>query len=147
VGTEQYAIPLLKIKEVIPFGDLTRIPHAPAFLSGLINLHGRIISIIDLQYKMHFKTTKITPETTIIVLNLSSICIGFMASQVEAVIATSVENIQDFPQSHQEEHDLKKNGIIGFIHQKNNSILILDVETIFSIEEIKKIRIGSNSVI
>jgi purine-binding chemotaxis protein CheW len=63
VGKEQYAIPLLTVREVIGMPEITPVPFTPNYFLGIMNLRGQIISVVDLRLKLGLGAGKNTSET------------------------------------------------------------------------------------
>jgi purine-binding chemotaxis protein CheW len=75
LGTEEYAIPLLAVKEVIAMPEFTSVPYTPSHFLGIMNLRGQVISVMDLRKKLGIKPGS-TAETAVIICDLSPLCIG-----------------------------------------------------------------------
>jgi purine-binding chemotaxis protein CheW len=71
VGREQFALPLLNVREIIGYVPPIPIPHSPDYLKGIINLRGRIIPVMDLRTKFQMPAAAITQQTCIIVAESS----------------------------------------------------------------------------
>lgn len=70
LGKEQYALPLLQVREVIEMSEPTPIPRTPPYFRGIINLRSQVISVVDLRVKMQFASIENGPKTAIIILDL-----------------------------------------------------------------------------
>lgn len=66
---EEFAIPLLDVKEVIGPSEATPIPNTPSYFKGIINLRGQVISVMDLRLKLNLKKAECGPEASIIILD------------------------------------------------------------------------------
>jgi len=91
---EQYAIPLLQVKEVIGNLQTTPIPNAPTYFKGLINLRGQVISVLDLRQKLKLPKSETGLETTIIILDLEQSQIGVIVDSVDCVLNFAPEDIE-----------------------------------------------------
>lgn len=98
-GGEQYAIPLLLVREVIEMSTPTPIPQAPSYFRGVIDLRGQLISVIDLRVKLNLKQTTDGPKTAIIILNKENVNMGFIVDRVNSVLAFSSQDISPPPHS------------------------------------------------
>ena len=68
LGDEYYAIPIIKIKEIIGMMGITKVPRLPKFIKGVINLRGKIIPVIDLRIKFGLEERTYDERTSIIVM-------------------------------------------------------------------------------
>jgi purine-binding chemotaxis protein CheW len=82
LGTEKYAIDSSFVKEVLSFRNLTRVPGTPNFVAGLINLRGKIISVINLMSFLYQKETVISAQNKIIVIGHQHMEFGFVADEI-----------------------------------------------------------------
>ena len=96
LGEEDYAVPLLSVKEVIAMPDTTPIPNTPPHFLGIMNLRGQVISIIDLRTKFGFKSEKST-ENCVIICDFGGISLGVVVSAVENVLAVAPKDIGPRP--------------------------------------------------
>ncbi len=95
MGEEQYAIPVIAIREVLVVPRVTRIPRMPAFMKGVVNLRGSVVPVLDLKLKFGIGETMVTDETSIIVLEFladrlegseTMIHLGIFADTVKKVV-------------------------------------------------------------
>ncbi|MFW5887282.1 MAG: chemotaxis protein CheW [Bacteriovoracia bacterium] len=141
---EKYGIPLSVVKEVIGMTEITPIPHVPVYFKGLINLRGKIISVIDLRVKLEVGKAEISPKKTcIIITEINDLIIG--------VIVDEVEEVAGFEPS-QMEHNLdiqskvSKDFITGVAKISDRRlILLLDISKTLSLEELNILKNHSSS--
>lgn len=102
LGNEEYGLEILKVREIICYMDITPVPQMPSYVSGLINLRGQIIPVIDLRAKFSMAGTKITAESCIIIVELATqgrrFSTGLLVDRVLEVLDIAGENIQETPQ-------------------------------------------------
>lgn len=136
---EEYAVPLLKVKEVIALTDITPIPYTPAHFKGIMNLRGQVISIIDLRLRFKMSKNDITQETAIIILDLSPLSIGIIVDSIDSVLAVEPEEIQPPPDVEGQSGDY----ITGVTKKDKKLVLLLDIERTLSVEDLKIIKTKS----
>lgn len=91
-GGEQFAIPLLRIREVIACPAFTPLPNMPNYFKGIANLRGKLISIFGFKEKMSISEVQhINSEEAVIVLDFESNIVGFIVDSVDKVIKISSE--------------------------------------------------------
>lgn len=123
LGVEEFAIPLLTVREVIAIPEFTPVPHTPSYFLGLINLRGLVISVIDLRAKLNIKPPE-SSEAAIIICDLKSLCIGIRVDSINAVIAPKPEELSPKPvidEKHSADH------VIAIYKKETSLILLLDI--------------------
>lgn len=98
LGTEEYAIDILKVQEIRGYDAVTSIANAPAFIKGVINLRGTIVPIVDLRIKFQLGKVEYTPFTVVIILNLGGRVVGMVVDSVSDVVALEPEQIRPAPE-------------------------------------------------
>lgn len=132
---ERYGIPLSSVKEVIGITELTFVPNVPHFFKGLINLRGKIHSVIDLRTKLSLPETEYKQkETAIIITEINGFVIGTIVDDVNEVANFDEEQIeQDLNISSQVNNEY----ITGAAKVSNKNLtLLLDISKILSAEEL-----------
>lgn len=134
---EEYGVPLLKVREVIALSDVTPVPYTPAHFKGIMNLRGLVISIIDLRLKFKMAKAEVTPETAIIILDLSELCLGVIVDSINSVLASNSSEISAPPDI---ESAVSSDYITGITRKDKKLILLLDIERALSAEDIRALR-------
>ncbi|MGE5343793.1 MAG: chemotaxis protein CheW [Candidatus Omnitrophota bacterium] len=93
LGDECYAIESIYIREVCPSTNLTPIPGAPAFISGIISVRGEIVSIVDLRKFFEMPETGLTDQTRVIILQSSDMQFGILAEEVTGSLSFPLRDI------------------------------------------------------
>ena len=97
LGTEEYAIDILKVQEIRGYEQPTLIANAPPFIKGVINLRGTIVPIVDLRIKFNLGKIEYTPFTVVIILNVAGRVIGTVVDSVSDVISLTRAQIRPAP--------------------------------------------------
>ncbi|MFW7380203.1 MAG: chemotaxis protein CheW [Oligoflexus sp.] len=134
---EEYAVPLLKVREVIALNEITKVPYTPAHFKGIMNLRGQVISVIDLRVKFNMASAEIGAETAIVILDLNPICLGVIVDSVDAVLAMSQDQISPSPNI---ESSINTEYIVGVARVEKKLVLILDIEKTLSVDDLKVIK-------
>lgn len=93
LGPSTYGVEILRVKEIRGFSPVTRIPHSPPHVLGVLNLRGAIVPIIDLRLRFALPEAPISPLTVIIVLSVHT-----AAGQRDCgVVVDSVSDVVDVP--------------------------------------------------
>jgi purine-binding chemotaxis protein CheW len=85
LAAERYGAGIDCVQEIIKPPGITEIPHAPEYLSGVINLRGRIVPVVDLRRKLHMEPRPLTPDTRIIVALADGHTLGMIVDRALAV--------------------------------------------------------------
>jgi purine-binding chemotaxis protein CheW len=98
---EEYAVGILRVKEIIAYGPLTTVPQAPPALRGVINLRGSVVPIIDLAVRFGLPASPLTNRTCIVILELDldgePTVIGIVTDAVDQVIELLDDDILPVP--------------------------------------------------
>jgi purine-binding chemotaxis protein CheW len=97
VGKEDYGVGIQIVKEVIRQREITRLPKAPAFVKGVINLRGDVIPVIDLREKFGLEEEEFTDKTRVIVVEVDRKSIGMIVDSVSHVVRLSRGQIEPPP--------------------------------------------------
>lgn len=97
LGSEEYAIDILKVQEIRGYEQPTLIANAPPFIKGVINLRGIIVPIVDLRVKFNLGKIEYTPFTVVVILNVADRVIGIVVDSVSDVISLTREQIRPAP--------------------------------------------------
>src|ERR1700739_3968719 len=101
LGNEIFATDVAKVREVLDFTTITEIPRTPDFMSGVINLRGSVVPVVDLRLCFEMTKTNKTVNTCIVVVEVllegESTIIGALADSVEEVVDLEPEQIEPAP--------------------------------------------------
>jgi purine-binding chemotaxis protein CheW len=141
LGGEIFAIDVAKVREVLDFTTITKIPRTPDFMSGVINLRGNIVPVVDLRLCFEMSKTEKTVNTCIVVVEMfldgESTVIGALADSVEEVIDLEPEQIEPAPRIGTK---IRTDFIKGMGKRDAQFIMILDIDRVFSAEELSAVR-------
>ena len=142
LGEEKYAIPIIKIKEIIGMISITNVPKLPAFIKGVINLRGKIIPVIDLRLKFSMEQKDYDARTSIVVIELVSqsetVISGLIVDTVNDVLDITQENIEPPPEYGT---GVDQKFLTGIGKVKDEVIMLIDVDNIFSVTETEKLEV------
>ena len=137
LSDELYALEVSKVKEVLEYQPITRVPKTPEYMRGVINVRGGIVPIVDLRLKFNLPTRERTVDTCIIVLEISlnseTITVGTIADNVHEVIQLQPEDIEPTPRIGTR---LDTDFIEGIGKSNDRFLVILNIDKILTAEEI-----------
>ncbi len=141
LGDEVFAIDVAKVREVLDLTAITKVPRTPDFMSGVINLRGSVVPVVDLRLCFEMSKTVKSVNTCIVVVEVllegESTIIGALADSVEEVIDLEPEQIQPAPKIGAQ---IRTDFIQGMGKRDAQFIMILDIDRVFSAEELSAIR-------
>jgi purine-binding chemotaxis protein CheW len=141
LGDEVFATDVAKVREVLDFTTITKIPRTPDFMSGVINLRGNVVPVVDLRLCFEMSKTEKTVNTCVVVVEMmlegEPTVIGALADSVEEVIDLEPEQIEPAPKIGTQ---IRTDFIKGMGKRDAQFIMILDIDRIFSAEELSAVR-------
>jgi purine-binding chemotaxis protein CheW len=132
LGNEEYSVDILSVQEIIRHMDLTRVPKAPEFVDGVINLRGKVIPVLDLRKRFGLNADEKTNETRIIVVDISDKTVGFKVDAVSEVLRLSADTVEPPPSI---VTDVDSEYIKGVGKMEGRLIILLDVSKILTTSE------------
>jgi len=138
---EVFAIDVANVREILEFNSVTRVPKSPEYMRGVINLRGSVVPVFDMRLKFGMTGTERTINTCIVVVEVSyegeDIIIGALVDSVQEVFELEADQIEPAPKigTH-----LRTEFIRGMGKRDETFIIILDIDKVFSIEEITSIQ-------
>lgn len=97
IGDEEFGVDILKVQEIIRTMEITKVPKAPEFVEGVINLRGKVIPIIDLRKRFGMETRAHDKNTRIIVIEINNMIVGFVVDSVSEVLRISADTVEPPP--------------------------------------------------
>jgi purine-binding chemotaxis protein CheW len=141
LGDEVFATDVAKVREVLDFTTITKIPRTPDFMSGVINLRGNVVPVVDLRLCFEMSKTEKTVNTCVVVVEMlldgEPTVIGALADSVEEVIDLEPDQIEPAPKIGTQ---IRTDFIKGMGKRESQFIMILDIDRIFSAEELLAVR-------
>ncbi len=94
---EEYAIGIMKVQEIIRVGQITALPNAPAHVSGIINLRGSVLPVIDMRVLFSMETSERSEQNRIMVVDIAGKTTGLIVDSVSEVLRVSKSQIEPPP--------------------------------------------------
>jgi purine-binding chemotaxis protein CheW len=144
IGDEVFALDVSQVREVLDFSTITKVPRAPDFMRGVINVRGNVVPVVDLRRKFGLEPTEKTLDTRIVVMELSMddelSVLGAMADSVHEVIELEVGQIEAPPRIGTR---WRTEFIKGIGKRDEQFIIILDIDRVFSTDELAMVDAGT----
>ena len=133
---EEYGIDILKVQEIRGWAPVTKVPNAPPFVRGVMNLRGAIVPVIDLRLRFGLDSMAYTKTTVVIVVTVQSASgsriIGTVVDGVSDVLNPNAADIQPPPDFGTAVHT---EFISGLVTIEAGMVMLLDVDRLLSVEE------------
>lgn len=140
LGGKVYGLDILNIKEIIEYGDITEVPMTPDFISGVINLRGSVVPVIELSQRFSGSSTAHTKRTSIIILEITNedlkIEIGITVDMVNEVLDIYPGEIEPAPSFG---NQIQTSFIRGMAKIDEKLLILLDIENILSVDELSMV--------
>ncbi len=146
LGEEKFAIRVDHVQEVVEFGQVTKVPNAPNYMLGIINLRGRVLPLLDTKLKLGLSATAVTQKSRIMILDIQTAeeknyQIGAMVDFAREVVEIDDTEIQDAP----EFENLKTTApITGLVNSHGDITMIMDISRVFSINDLADLKTTLN---
>ena len=136
IDREVFAVPVETVLEILDMRQASRVPEAPPYMLGLIDLRGRSVPVLDLRVKLGLPAIPATETTRILVLEVTisgrPLVFGLVADRVIEVMALSAGEIQPAP-------DIgtrwRSDYILGVGHRDGRFVIIFNLSRLFSEED------------
>lgn len=137
LAEEVFAVEVAKVREILEFTSITKVPQTPDFMRGVINLRGSVVPVMDMRLKFGLPETEKTVNTCIIVVEVDhegeTIIIGALADSVQEVFELEPDQVEPAPRIGTK---LNTDFILGMGKHDGQFIMILDIDRTFTGDEI-----------
>ncbi|MBX7155827.1 MAG: chemotaxis protein CheW [Candidatus Kapaibacterium sp.] len=133
LGSEEFGIDILSVQEINRVSSITRVPNAPKYVVGVINLRGKIIPVVDLRKRFSMPSIATTEHSRIIVVELDTRVVGFLVDSVRHVLHVPKSIIEPTPPM---VGDIKSEYITGIARLDGTLLTLLDLEKILVKQEV-----------
>ena len=140
LGEEMFALDIAKVREVLDFTTVTKVPGTPDFMRGVINLRGSVVPVVDLRRKFNMAVSENTKNTCIIISEVTvdgdTTILGALADSVQEVIDLGPEHIAPAPRIGTK---LNTEFIKGMGKQNDRFVILLDIDRVFSADDLSTV--------
>jgi purine-binding chemotaxis protein CheW len=142
LDNEEFGVDILKVQEINKMIDITRIPNAPSFVEGVINLRGKIIPIVDLRKRLGFDGRSFDKSTRIIVVELDGMVLGFIVDSVSEVLRISENTVEPPPSL---VSGIESEYIEGVGKLENRLLILLELKKVFTSTDRRELETVANN--
>jgi len=137
LGDEVFSLEITRVREVLDYTIITRVPRTPEYMRGVINLRGSVVPVVDLRLKFGMTAASVTVNSCIIIaeatVNGDPVVLGLLADAVQEVLELDKESVSPAPRIGTK---LDTGFIKGMGRQNDRFIIILDIDRVFSHDEL-----------
>ena len=137
---ELFALDIGKVREVLDFTSITKVPQTPDYMRGVINLRGSVVPVVDLRLKFGMTMAEHTVNTCIIIVEVEmdgeKVVMGAMADAVQEVLDLEPDQIEPPPRIGVK---LNTDFIRGMGKHNDQFIIILDIDQVFTVSELESV--------
>lgn len=132
IGNALCGMDILKVQEINKLSQMTRVPKAPEYVLGILNLRGQIVTIIDLGKKLGLGQTDTSQDSRNIIVNSPGGYVGFLVNSIGDVVTADMDRVERAPANMS---GIQGDYFTGVYKTQNNLIGILDVDKVLSLED------------
>jgi purine-binding chemotaxis protein CheW len=147
IRDEEYAVAILRVREIIEYETVTRVPTTPAHIRGVINLRGAVLPVVDLAAKFGHIESALTRTTCIVVVETSlrgdAVVVGLLTDAVSQVIDITADQIEPPPAfgTH-----IRVDFLVGMAKIDGRLALVLDLDRVLSPVELQETLAAADEV-
>ena len=136
VGRETYGVPITSLHEIVRVPEITAVPDAPDYMEGVINLRGKIVSVIDLRKRLGEKKVTTSRRNRILVVEHKGRLSGLIVDSATEVLKIPASDVEPSPTTLQEG---RLNCVTGLSKYKGRLIVLLDMTRVLDLGAVQKV--------
>jgi purine-binding chemotaxis protein CheW len=133
IGTEEFGVDILKVQEINRMVEITRVPQAPHYVEGVINLRGKVIPIVDLRKRFGLELKEHDKNTRIVVVDIGGNIMGMIVDSVSEVLRLPASTIEPPPEI---VTGVNSEYIKGVAKLEDRLLIFLDLSRVIDAEEL-----------
>lgn len=98
IGSEEFGVDILKVQEINRMVEITKVPQAPHYVEGVINLRGKVIPIVNLRKRFDLELKEYDKNTRIVVVDIGGNIMGMVVDSVSEVLRLPSSTIEPAPE-------------------------------------------------
>jgi len=132
LGNEEFGVDIFKVREINKMMPITKVPNAPSFVEGVVNLRGSITPIIDLRARLGLQESDVTEKTGIVVAELTESTIGLIVDEVKEVLRIPADITEPPPEI---VAGINSDFITSVAKLEDRLLILLDLSKILNFKE------------
>lgn len=138
---EVFALDVGKVREILDYTNITKVPQTPDFMKGVINLRGSVVPVVDMRLKFGIPPQEKTVDTCIVVVEINidgeATILGALVDSVQEVFELEPSQIESAPRIGTK---LRTDFILGMGKRDDQFVIILDIDKVFSCEDLETVQ-------
>ena len=122
---EEYAVDILSVQEINRITEITRVPNAPDFVEGVINLRGKVIPVVNLRKKFGLDTRETDESSRVIIMDIQGVTYGLVVDSVSEVLRIPANIVEPPPPM---ASSMSSMFIKGIAKLENRLIILIDID-------------------
>ena len=135
LGSEEFGVDIGMVQEIVRMPDITKVPRAPEFVEGVVNLRGKIIPVVDLRKRFLLPVTAATKSTRIIVATLGGRTVGMIVDTVSEVLRLDAASVEATPEMVASQID--SSFLKGIAKLEGRLLILLDLGLVLDTDQVK----------
>jgi purine-binding chemotaxis protein CheW len=136
IGRELFGVPIKTVQEIVRVPEITLVPEMPSFVEGVINLRGKIVSIVDVNRRLKIGESPRTRSSRILIVDVEKKVVGLLVDAVTEILRLPPDSIEPAPEI---VTSIGTEYIMGVGKLPGKLIILLDLPKILKPEEIKRL--------
>lgn len=134
VAGEEFAVDIMQVQEIVRLGRVTKVPHVPEFVEGVVNLRGQVLPVIDLRKRVHLDRKEYSDATRVVVVDLGGSKTGIIVDAVSEVMRVRARDLEPAPpmvRSRYGDHIIEG---VGKLNRGDRMFLLLRADELLKVE-------------
>lgn len=132
IGQDQYGVDIMSVREIKEWSKVTRLPEQPDYVSGVLNLRGVMVPVIDLRCRFGAGETECSPTHIIIVVQIAGRQVGLLADRVLDIVSFEAGKIQPVPRTAQSGANFFLSGLVT---HEDTMIALIDLRNLLALRD------------
>ncbi|MBC6907143.1 chemotaxis protein CheW [Saccharophagus sp. K07] len=129
---ETYGVNVMQVQEVLRYSEIAPVPGAPAYVLGIINLRGNVVTVIDTRHRFGLDPGEITDNTRIVIIEAEKHVVGILVDSVAEVVYLRQSEIETAPNIG---NDDGAKFIQGVCHKNGELLILIDLNKLLTDDE------------
>jgi purine-binding chemotaxis protein CheW len=131
IGVDQYGVDIMSVREIKEWSKVTKLPEQPEYVSGVLNLRGVMVPVIDLRCRFGAGMTECTPTHIIIVVQINGRQVGLLADRVLDIVSFDTAKVQPVPRTAQSTAKF----LSGLVTHDDTMIALIDLRHLLELDD------------
>jgi purine-binding chemotaxis protein CheW len=142
IGRESFGVPIHNVQEIVRVPEIAAVPEMPSFVEGVINLRGKIVSIVDLGKRLKIEAAPRGKSSRVLIVEVDNKIIGLLVDAVNAILQVPPDAVEPAPDI---VTPVGADYIVGVGKLQNKLIILLELKNILKPDEIKRLAAGESA--